>query len=190
LEDVRSALPELPAARRRRFVTEYKLPEYDAGVLTLAPEVADYFEVVARESANPKAASNWVMTEVLRKVKDDDRPLASSPVPPARLAELLKLVDGGAITGPSAKVVFERMWTSGEDARTIVEREGLAQVSDEGAIEAAVAEVIAASPDQVATYRKGKTSTLGWFVGQVMRKTGGKANPQLVNALLKKALEG
>ncbi len=190
LREVRASLPELPADKRKRFVAAYKLPEYDAGVLTLAPEVADYFEAVARASGNAKAASNWVMTEVLRKVKDDDRPLSASPVPPARLAELIQLVDGGAITGTSAKVVFERMWTAGEDARTIVEREGLAQVSDEGAIESAAAEVIAASPDQVATYRKGKTSTLGWFVGQVMRKTGGKANPQLVNALLKKALEG
>src|SRR6266545_280702 len=190
LREVRASLPELPADKRKRFVAAYKLPEYDAGVLTLVPEVADYFEAVARASGNAKAASNWVMTEVLRKVKDDDRPLSASPVPPARLAELIQLVDGGAITGTSAKVVFERMWTAGEDARTIVEREGLAQVADEGAIESAVAEVIAASPDQVATYRKGKTSTLGWFVGQVMRKTGGKANPQLVNALLKKALEG
>jgi aspartyl-tRNA(Asn)/glutamyl-tRNA(Gln) amidotransferase subunit B len=189
-EEVRASLPELPAPKRRRFVEQYKLPAYDAGVLTESPEVADYFEEVARASGNAKAASNWVMTEVLRKLKDDDRPLAACPVPPARLAELLKLVDGGAITGTSAKVVFEKMWTAGGDARTIVEREGLAQVSDERALEAAVAEVIAASPDQVATYRKGKTSTLGWFVGQVMRKTGGKANPQLVNALLKKALEG
>ncbi len=158
LREVRASLPELPADKRKRFVAAYKLPEYDAGVLTLAPEVADYFEAVARARGNAKAASNWVMTEVLRKVKDDDRPLSASPVPPARLAELIQLVDGGAITGTSAKVVFERMWTGGED--------------------------------QVATYRKGKTSTLGWFVGQVMRKTGGKANPQLVNALLKKALEG
>jgi aspartyl-tRNA(Asn)/glutamyl-tRNA(Gln) amidotransferase subunit B len=189
LQDVRASLPELPAAKRRRFVAAYNLPEYDAGVLTLAPEVADYFEEVARESGNAKAASNWVMTEVLRKVKDDDRPLAARAVAPARLAGLVKLVDAGAITGTSAKVVFETMWATGEDARAIVEREGLAQVSDEGAIQSAVAEVIAASPDQVATYRKGKTSTLGWFVGQVMRKTGGKANPQLVNALLKRALE-
>jgi aspartyl-tRNA(Asn)/glutamyl-tRNA(Gln) amidotransferase subunit B len=190
LREVRASLPELPADKRRRFVAAYKLPEYDAGVLTMAPEVADYFEAVARESGNAKAASNWVMTEVLRKVKDDDRPLAAAPVPPARLAELVKLVDGGAITGTSAKVVFERMWTGGEDARTIVQREGLAQVSDESAIASAVADVIANSPDQVAMYRKGKASTLGWFVGQVMRKTGGKANPQLVNVLLKKALEG
>jgi aspartyl-tRNA(Asn)/glutamyl-tRNA(Gln) amidotransferase subunit B len=190
LDEVRAALPELPAEKRRRFVSEHKLPEYDAGVLTLAPEVADYFETVARASGNAKGASNWVMTEVLRKLKDDDRPLAACPVPPERLAELVKLVDEKAITGTTAKSVFETMWSTGQGARAIVEREGLAQVSDEGAIQAAVAAVIAASPDQVATYRKGKTSTLGWFVGQVMRKTGGQANPQLVNALLKKALEG
>jgi aspartyl-tRNA(Asn)/glutamyl-tRNA(Gln) amidotransferase subunit B len=190
LAEVKGSLPELPAEKRRRFVTEYKLPEYDAGVLTLAPEVADYFETVARESGNAKGASNWVMTEVLRKLKDDDRPLAASPVPPERLADLVKLVDEKAITGTTAKSVFETMWSTGEGPRAIVEREGLAQVSDEGAIQAAVSAVIAASPEQVATYRKGKTSTIGWFVGQVMRKTGGQANPQLVNALLKKALEG
>jgi aspartyl-tRNA(Asn)/glutamyl-tRNA(Gln) amidotransferase subunit B len=130
-----------------------------------------------------------VMTEVLRKLKDDDRPLASIPVTAERLAELLALVDAGAITGSTAKSVFETMWATGQDARAIVEREGLRQVSDEEAIRSAVAEVIAASPEQVATYRNGKTSTLGWFVGQVMRRTGGKANPQLVNALLRKSLE-
>jgi aspartyl-tRNA(Asn)/glutamyl-tRNA(Gln) amidotransferase subunit B len=189
-DEVRAALPELPAAKRRRFVTGYGLPEYDAGVLTLAPEVADYFEEVARGSGNAKAASNWVMTEVLRKLKDDEGPLSLCPVRPEGLAELVKLVDAGVITGTSAKSVFETMWSTGEAARAIVDREGLRQVSDEGAIQSAVAEVLAASPVQVATYRKGKTSTFGWFVGQVMRKTGGQANPQLVNALLKKALEG
>jgi aspartyl-tRNA(Asn)/glutamyl-tRNA(Gln) amidotransferase subunit B len=187
---VRASLPELPAAKRRRFLEQYGLPDYDAGVLTLSPEVADYFEKVARASGNAKQASNWVMTEVLRKLKDDERPLSASPVPAERLAELVSLVDSGAVTGRSAKDVFERMWATGEDARGIVEREGLAQVSDEAAIQAAIDEVLGASPAQVATYRKGKSSTLGWFVGQVMRKTGGKANPQLVNALLKKALEG
>jgi aspartyl-tRNA(Asn)/glutamyl-tRNA(Gln) amidotransferase subunit B len=129
------------------------------------------------------------MTEVMRKLKEDDRPLASSPVPPGRLAELVALIDKGTITGKIAKDVFEKMWTSGEGARAIVEREGLTQVSDEGAIEAAIREVMASSPDQVATYRKGKTGTLGWFVGQVMKKTGGRANPQVVNALLKKHLD-
>jgi aspartyl-tRNA(Asn)/glutamyl-tRNA(Gln) amidotransferase subunit B len=129
------------------------------------------------------------MTDVLRKLKDDDRPLASAPVPPQRLAALLGLIEAGTISGKIAKDVFEKMWASGEDPRAIVEREGLTQVSDAAALQQAVAEVIAANPAQVATYRGGKTSTLGWFVGQVMRQTGGKANPQLLNELLKKALE-
>jgi aspartyl-tRNA(Asn)/glutamyl-tRNA(Gln) amidotransferase subunit B len=151
--------------------------------------VADYFESVARRSGEPKAASNWVMTEILRKLKEDERPLAACPVDPRALAELIGLVKEGAITGRTAKDVLERMWETGESARAIVEREGLRQLSDEGAVQAAVAEVIAASPDQVSSYRKGRGAALGWFVGQVMRKTGGKANPQLVNALLKKALD-
>jgi len=189
IEEARRSLPELPADKRRRFVSEYALPDYDAGVLTLTREVADYYEAVAKASGNAKIASNWVMTEVLRKLKEDERPLASSPIPPARLAELVRLIDQGTITGKIAKDVFEKMWASGEGPKAIVEREGLTQVSDEGAIEAAVQKVIAASPDQVATYRKGKTNTMGWFVGQVMKETGGRANPQVVNALLKKALD-
>jgi aspartyl-tRNA(Asn)/glutamyl-tRNA(Gln) amidotransferase subunit B len=193
-EEVRSSLPELPAGKRRRFVSEYAIPDYDAGVLTLSREVADYFEAAARESGDAKAASNWVMTEVLRKLKqrsgDEELPFADIPVSPTRLAELIRLIDAGTISGKIAKDVFERMWTSGEPPRAIVEREGLTQVSDEGAIQAAIDAVIAANPGQLATYRKGKTTTLGWFVGQVMRKTGGKANPQLVNDLLKKALDG
>ena len=189
IEEVRSGLPELPAEKRRRFVAEYGIPDYDAGVLTLSRDVADYYEAVAKASGNPKAASNWVMTEVLRKLKDGERLASACPVEPARLAGLIRLIDGATISGTIAKLVFEKMWATGEPPAAIVEREGLTQVSDEGAIQAAIAEVIAASPDQVATYRKGKTSTLGWFVGQVMRKTGGKANPQLVNALLKTALE-
>ena len=116
--------------------------------------------------------------------------MANCPVRPSGLAELIRLIDAGTISGKIAKDVFERMWASGEDARVIVEREGLTQVSDQGPIQAAIDEVIAGNPGQVATYRKGKTSTLGWFVGQVMRKTGGKANPQLVNELLKRALSG
>ena len=170
-------LPELPAEKRRRFVAEYGLSDYDAGVLTLSREVADYFEAVARASGNAKAASNWVMNEVLRKLKEDDRPLAECPVRPGGLADLIRLIDAGTISGKIAKDVFEKMWATGDAPSAIVEREGLVQVSDEGALEAAVAAVLAASPDQVATYRKGKTATFGWFVGQVMKKTGGKANP-------------
>jgi aspartyl-tRNA(Asn)/glutamyl-tRNA(Gln) amidotransferase subunit B len=189
LAEVRASLPELPAARRERFVSEYALPDYDAGVLTQERPLADYFEAVARESGNAKAASNWIMTELLRKLKEDARPIAALPVSPSALASLIKLVTAGTISGKIAKDVFERMWTSGEPAGAIVERERLGQLDDEGALAAAVAEVVAASPEQVTSYRGGKAIALGWFVGQVMKKTGGRANPQRVNALLKKALD-
>jgi aspartyl-tRNA(Asn)/glutamyl-tRNA(Gln) amidotransferase subunit B len=190
IAEVRRSLPELPADRRRRFVREYALPDYDAGVLTQEREVADYFETAARQSGNAKAASNWVMTEILRKLKEDDRPLASCPVGPAALAGLIRLVDGGEISGRTAKDVLEKMWMAGEDAAAIVEREGLGQVSDQATLEAVVGQVVAGHPEQVASYRKGKTAALGWFVGQVMRQTGGRANPQRVNALLRRALDG
>jgi len=189
IEEVRRALPELPADKRRRFAAEYGLPDYDAAVLTPTPELADYFEAAARASGNPKSTSNWVMTEVLRKLKEHEQPLASCPIPAAHLAELIRLLEAGTISGKMAKDVFERMWGSGESPQLIVKREGLSQVSDQGAIQAAIEEIMAASPQQVATYRKGKTSSFGWFVGQVMKKTGGQANPQVVNSLLKKALE-
>ena len=189
VEEIRLSLPELPGEKRTRFVKEHGLPEYDAAVLTSAREVADYFETVARASGNAKAASNWVMNEVLRKLKDDLTPLAQCKVRPEDLAEMIRLIDGGTISGKIAKDVFEKMWSRGERPTAIVEQEGLAQLSDEGAIEAAVAEVVAASPEQVATYKGGRTATLGWFVGQVMKKTGGKANPGVVNALLKKVLD-
>ena len=189
LDEVRRSLPELPAERRRRFVAAYGLPDYDAGVLTQERELADYFEAAARESGEPKLASNWIMTELLRKLKEDPRPLAQAQVGPLALGELVKLVAAGRISGKTAKDVFERMWTSGEAAAAIVEREGLAQLDDEGALQAAVAEVVAASPEQVASYRGGKAAALGWFVGQVMRRTGGRANPQRVDALLRQALD-
>jgi len=190
VERVRASLPELPAARRERFVAEYQLPPYDALVLTQDRAVSEYFEAAARESGNPKAASNWVMTVVLRKLKEDDRPLAACPVSPSALASLVRLIDAGTISGKIAKDVFERMWAGGEAPQAIVAREGLTQVSDEGALRATVAEVVAASPAQAESYRAGKTAALGWFVGQVMKKTGGRANPQVVNALLREALGG
>jgi aspartyl-tRNA(Asn)/glutamyl-tRNA(Gln) amidotransferase subunit B len=190
VEEARRSLPELPAERRRRFAREYALPDYDAGVLTQERGVADYFEAAVRASGNAKAVSNWVMTEVLRKLKDDERTLAASPVGPAALAGLVRLIDSGTISGKIAKDVFERMWATGEEASAIVEREGLTQLSDESALEALVAEVVAQSPGQAASYRGGKAAALGWFVGQVMRRTGGRANPQRVNDLLRRALGG
>jgi aspartyl-tRNA(Asn)/glutamyl-tRNA(Gln) amidotransferase subunit B len=190
VEDARASLPELPAERRRRFATEYALPGYDAGVLTRERDVAEYFEAAARASGNAKAVSNWVMTEVLRKLKELGGGLASCPIGPAALAGLVRLIDEGTISGKIAKDVFERMWATGEEAAAIVGREGLTQLSDESALEAVVAEVVAGSPDQAASYRGGKAAALGWFVGQVMRRTGGRANPQRVNAMLRKALGG
>jgi len=178
IEEVRRSLPELPAEKRRRFVAQYGLPDYDAGVLTASPKVGEFFEAVAASCGNPKAASNWVMG-----------PASSLPVSAEQLAEIIRMVDAGTISGTTGKDLLAKASSTGDSPRAIVEREGLVQVSDEGAIQAAVADVVAASPDQVATYKKGKTSTMGWFVGQVMKKTGGKANPQLVNALLKKALD-
>jgi aspartyl-tRNA(Asn)/glutamyl-tRNA(Gln) amidotransferase subunit B len=188
VEEARRALPELPADRRRRFASEYALPPYDASVLTQERQVAEYFEAAARASGNPKATSNWVMTEVLRKLKEDDRPLAASPVGPEALAGLIRLVEAGTISGKTAKDVFEKMWASGEEGQAIVEREGLTQLSDDPALRAVVTEVVAASPGQVASYRGGRPAALGWFVGQVMRRTGGRANPQRVGELLREAL--
>jgi len=190
IEEVRRTLPELPQERRRRFTSAYGLPDYDAEVLTSAREVADYFEAAAASGGNPKAASNWVMTEVLRMLKEDERDLATCPVPPERLGRLVRLVEDGTISGKIAKEVFAQMWATGQEAAEVVEREGLTQVSDEGALRAAIDEVLSESPDQLATYRGGKKSTFGWFVGQVMRRTAGKANPQLVTKLLRQALEG
>ena len=193
-EETRKALPELPAAKRARFVTQFGIPHYDAEVLTLNRSVADFFEEVARDCGNGKAASNWIMTEVMREMKgrasgDGEVSFENWPIKPAALAELIRLIDSSAINGKTAKDVFARMWTSGESPKAIVEREGLSQVSDTGAIEAAIREVIAGSPDQVSTYKKGRTNTIGWFVGQVMKKTGGRANPKIVNDLVKAALD-
>ncbi len=188
------SLPELPQAKRARFVSDYGIPHYDAAVLTLTREVADFFEEVAKGCGNGKAASNWIMTEVMREMKgressDGEVSFSNWPITPASLAELIRLIDSGAINGKTAKEVFARMWTSGESPKAMVERDGLSQVSDTGAIDAAIREVIAASAEQVATYQKGRTNTLGWFVGQVMKKTGGRANPRIVNDLVKAALE-
>ncbi len=190
VESVRASLPELPADKRRRFVAQYGIPDYDASVLVLSRAVADYYEAAAQAAGNAKATSNWVMNEVLRKLNEDGREIGAAPVTPQALAELVKLLEAGTISGKIAKDVFEKMWASGEAPGAIVAREGLVQVSDESALQQAIDAVLAASPEQVATYRKGKTGTLGWFVGQVMKKTGGKANPQALNALLKKALDG
>jgi aspartyl-tRNA(Asn)/glutamyl-tRNA(Gln) amidotransferase subunit B len=193
VETLRAAMPELPDARRARFASEYGLPVYDAEVLTARKDVADYFETAVRAHANPKAISNWVMGDVLRLVRerklDDALVIGDWPVAPDRLAGMVRLIDDDTISGKIAKTVFEQMVASGQPAETIVAEQGLSQVSDSGAIDAAIAAVLAANADKVAEYRSGKDKLFGFFVGQVMKATQGKANPAKLNELLKQKLQ-
>ena len=188
IDRVRAALPELPAARRARFVSQYGLPAYDAGVLTQDVDVAAYFEQVAA-AAPPKLASNWVMGEVLRRVKDEGTAVTDVPVTAGALAELIGLVDDGTISTGAGRQVFETMWTTREAASIIIEREGLKQVGDESALLAHVAAVIAANPDAVASYKAGRVQAIGALVGQVMKLTRGTANPKVVHALVQRQLD-
>jgi aspartyl-tRNA(Asn)/glutamyl-tRNA(Gln) amidotransferase subunit B len=192
VDRVRGALPELPAARRERFVRAHQLSPYDADVLTQRKDVADYFEAGVAAGAPPKDMANWVMTELLRIVRDEklDRALVIRdwPIGAAQLAGLVKLVDAGTINRNTAKGLLPRLRGTDRDPAQLVAAEGLAQVSDRGALEAAVADVVARHPAQVAEFRSGKERVLGFLVGQVMKATGGKANPQVVGELLRKAL--
>jgi aspartyl-tRNA(Asn)/glutamyl-tRNA(Gln) amidotransferase subunit B len=194
VDELRATLPELPDARRERFVRTYGLPEYDAEVLTARKDVADYFEAAVRTHPNPKALSNWVMGDLLRVIRERHLDAAlvihDWPVPPEHLAELVRLIDDATISGKIAKTVFERMIASGMAPERIVADEGLGQVTDSDAIDAAVAAVLDANPDKVAEYRGGKDKLFGFFVGQVMKATQGKANPQKVNERLKQRLGG
>ena len=190
IEEVRATLPELPLERKDRLVKEYAIPAYDADVLTSTRELADYFEAAAQASRNAKAASNWVMGEVLRKLKEAKADITACPIPPPRLAELIGLVDAGTLSGSLAKEVFEEMWTSGRAPAEIVATRGLTQISDEAALLQEIDKVIAANPGPLAQYRAGKTATLGFFVGQVMKATKGKGNPSLIQKLLTERLRG
>ena len=185
---VRGSMPELPDARRQRFVTQYAIPEYDAGVLTASAGLADYFEAVAAAAGNAKSASNWVMGELLRTMKELDQDVTAQPLQAERLAGLIKLIDKGTISSSIGKDVFARMYESGRSADDIVAAEGLAQVGDESALLEIIRGVMAANADAVAQYRAGKMQTFGFIVGQVMKASKGKANPKTVNELLKKEL--
>jgi aspartyl-tRNA(Asn)/glutamyl-tRNA(Gln) amidotransferase subunit B len=186
---IRAAMPEMPSERRRRFVAEYGLPEYDAGVLTQSPALAAYYEDVANAVKSPKAASNWVMGELLRTLNDQGRSVEESPLRPAALASLIGLIEKGTISGSIAKDVFATMFATGRSAADIVAAEGLAQIGDEDAVLAIVRVVIGEHADAVAQYRAGKKQTLGFLVGQVMKRSGGKANPPLANALLTREID-
>ena len=189
-EAVRSTLPELPEAKRNRFVASYAISPYDAGVLTSSQELADYFEAVARAGAPAKSAANWMQTELLRRLNDSGNGIAASPVSPKALAELIALVESGKITGAVAKKVFAKMFEDGRGASQIVEAEGLgAQVSSDS-LEQIAREVIEKNPDNLAKYKSGNQGVFKFFVGQVIKATRGQADPQAVNELLKKLLAG
>jgi aspartyl-tRNA(Asn)/glutamyl-tRNA(Gln) amidotransferase subunit B len=185
---VRETMPELPDARRQRFVAAYGLPEYDAGVLTQSSALANYFEQAASASGSPKAVSNWVMGELLRTLKERGVAIEEAPLAPGALAGLIALVEKGTISSTIAKDVFAKMYDSGRSADEIVRADGLAQNSDEGALLAIVRDVIGKNGDAAAQYRAGKSQTFGYLVGQVMKASGGKANPKLANELLKREL--
>jgi len=186
---VKQTMPELPEARRQRFVAAYGLPAYDAGVLTASAGLADYFEKVAAASGNAKAASNWVMGELLRTMKERGLDVAQVPLRPDALAGLIALVENGTISNAIAKDVFAKMYESGRSAEDIVAAEGLAQNSDEDALVAIIRDVIASNADAAAQYRAGQQKTFGFLVGQVMKGSGGKANPRLANELLRRELQ-
>jgi len=193
IETVRRTLTEHPTARKDRFVGEYGLPEYDADILTSEKGYADYFESILEELGKKspdraKLASNWVMTDVLRVVGERKIEIRDFPIPPAKLAQMIGLIVDGTISGKIAKEVFEEMLASSDDPKAIVERKGLMQISDEVAIEKMIAEVLSKNQPQVAKYRAGEEKMLGFFVGQVMKASGGKANPGIVNIILKRML--
>jgi aspartyl-tRNA(Asn)/glutamyl-tRNA(Gln) amidotransferase subunit B len=191
IEGVRGTLPELPDQKAERFAREHGLSPYDAGVLTTSRELAAFYEeVVGILGGEAKLAANWVMGDLSGFLNRDNLEIAQSPVGAKRLAGLLKRIVDATISGKIAKEVFEAMWEGQSDADAIIDAKGLRQITDTGAIEKVIAEVMAANPAQLADYRSGKDKLFGFFVGQVMKATGGKANPAQVNELLRKMLAG
>ena len=191
IETTRASLPELPLARKTRFISELGLPEYDAEVLTSSRELADYFEQALAAYPAAKKLSNWIMTELMRSLKGEEgMDISACPVSPASLSRLLVMVDEGAISGKIAKTVFEEMMLTGADPDLVVKEKNLLQVSDAGELLTIVQRIIADNPGQVEQFRAGKSKVLGFFVGQLMKETKGKANPQLANELFSKELTG
>jgi aspartyl-tRNA(Asn)/glutamyl-tRNA(Gln) amidotransferase subunit B len=193
LQRMRQSLTELPEARRSRFVNVYAMSDYDAGVLTMTRALAEFFDETARLSGQPKAAANWIMGDLMRFLKDshiDPKDISASPVSPKMLADMITLVEKGTISGKIAKTVMEEMYKTGKSASAIIEEKGLVQISNTGELEGVVDAVVSRHADAVAQYRSGKQGSLSFLVGQVMKATQGRANPQAVNELLRKRLAG
>ncbi|HEV2492972.1 MAG TPA: Asp-tRNA(Asn)/Glu-tRNA(Gln) amidotransferase subunit GatB [Terriglobia bacterium] len=189
-EEVRRSLPELPRSREERLERQYALPKQDAQLLTASRSMADYFEDVAKRSVEPKLAANWILNDLIFLLQENHKEFAEYPVPPENLAELIALVAKGDISGKMGKDILAEMVRTRKRATEVIAEKGLAQIADPEAIAKVVREIMAANPKQVEQYRAGKTATLGWFVGQVMKATRGQANPQLVQETLKRELSG
>ena len=189
LEEVRKTLPELPAEKATRFVSDLGLSEYDAGILTASRELADFFEAVIGESIDAKLAANWMIGDVSARLNKEDLSIVECPVSAKLLAGMLKRIEDNTISGKIAKDVFNGMWDGDGDADTVIKKKGLKQITDDSAIEAMIDEVIANSPNQTEQYRAGKDKLFGYFVGQVMKASQGKANPAQVNKILKQKLD-
>ncbi len=187
-EEIARSMPELPDAKRARFFEKYGITAYDAGVLTETRERADYFEAVVRAGAAAKSAANWIQTELLRRLNDSGKDISESPITPQALADLLRRVESGEITGAIGKRVFAKMFETGKSASDVIAAEGLAPITDTGSVEAICRDVIARNSDNVAKYRAGNEGVFKFFVGQVMRESRGRANPQDVNEILKRLL--
>lgn len=188
IEGVRASLPELPLKMRERFISQYGLSEYDCDVLISERELALYFEEVAKISKNPKASANWIMTEVLRELKEKNRGVHEISLPSEKLGRMIQMIDRGDISGKIAKTVFSEMWVSLKDPEEIVKSQGLSQQSDPAQIEQWVDQALASDPQALANYKAGKTKLFGFFVGAVMKLSKGQANPEMVNSILKKKL--
>ncbi len=189
VEEIRKTLPELPAERKERFISAFELPEYDADVLTSSWELADYFEAALEVYPQAKKLSNWMMTELMRELKGEEGiDIEGCPISPENLGYLLNMIDRGTISGKIAKAVFVDMIASGKDAETLVKEKNLMQVSDEGELLSIVREIIEANPEQAADFKAGKIKLMGYFVGQLMQKTKGRANPKLANQLFSQEL--
>lgn len=188
IDKVKSQMPELPEEKKQRFISEYKLPCYDAGILTSSRELADYFEQSLKTYNNPKSLSNWIMGNLLGLLNSKGKTIEESPITAQNLGQLLNLLDKGTISGKIAKTVFDEIAETGKEPQKIIEEKGLVQVSDKTAIKQAVSEILEKNPSQVQDYKNGKTKILGFFVGQIMKKTKGKANPAVVNEVLQEEL--
>ncbi|MCD6256426.1 MAG: Asp-tRNA(Asn)/Glu-tRNA(Gln) amidotransferase subunit GatB [Deltaproteobacteria bacterium] len=189
IEEIKRGLPELPSEKKRRFISQYNLPPYDAEVLTSSKSLSEYFEETLKEYNRPKVVSNWIMSELLRQLNKDKKEVTECLIRPKDLAGLLKMIEEGTISGKIAKSVFEEMYMTGKTAKEIVKEKGLVQITDETALRGMAKGILDRYPNQVKEYKGGKKKLLGFFIGQIMKETKGKANPQLVNKIFKELLD-